>query len=128
MTQDPVEAVARAMWRAEAEKAAPNVARMRTAEEFSTMAPATRSHWLYLAQAAIAALQAVCASSDNHKDVCVTSNGLSLNTTEAALADEVGRLRAALQLIASCEKRTPGDVVDIAQKALKAPQSPPEQP
>ena len=37
---------------------------------------------------------------------------------EASQASEA-RLREALTLIASCEKRTDGDVIDIAQKALE---------
>ena len=39
-------------------------------------------------------------------------------TAPPDLAARVARLEAALRLIASCESRAPGDVVDIARAAL----------
>lgn len=38
--------------------------------------------------------------------------------TKAELRDEIDRLRAVLRQIASCQSVHPGDVVDIAKRAL----------
>lgn len=57
-----IEAVAVRLWRAEAERAAPNVAAMRTAKAFSDESLATRDKWLGLATAALTAYHAHLAS------------------------------------------------------------------
>lgn len=44
-------------WKAEAERAAPNVAKKRTLEGFADESPDTRYKWLHLAKAAIAAMK-----------------------------------------------------------------------
>lgn len=54
---DTREIVAFAMWKHEALRAAPNVGRKRTAEDFAGASDAERSKWLGLADAAIAAAQ-----------------------------------------------------------------------
>lgn len=54
---DTRETVAFAMWKHEALRAAPNVGRKRTAEDFAGASDAERSKWLGLADAAIAAAQ-----------------------------------------------------------------------
>jgi len=56
---DTRETVAFAMWKHEALRAAPNVGRKRTAEDFAGASDAERSKWLGLADAAIAAIPAV---------------------------------------------------------------------
>ena len=56
---DTREIVAFAMWKQEALRAAPNVGRKRTAEDFAGASDAERSKWLGLADAAIASIPAV---------------------------------------------------------------------
>lgn len=52
------EVVAFALWKAEADRAAPNVGRHRTQEMFSGELESTRSKWLHIAAAAITAIRA----------------------------------------------------------------------
>lgn len=54
---EAVERVAVRLWRADAERAAPNVARSRDAEAFKNESTVTREKWIGLASAALAALQ-----------------------------------------------------------------------
>lgn len=54
---EAVERVAVRLWRADAERAAPNVARSRNAEAFKNESTVTREKWIGLASAALAALQ-----------------------------------------------------------------------
>lgn len=61
---DTRETVAFAMWKHEALRAAPNVGRKRTAEDFAGASDAERSKWLGLADAAIAAIPTVQPSPD----------------------------------------------------------------
>lgn len=56
---DTREIVAFTMWKHEALRAAPNVGRKRTAEDFAGASDAERSKWIGLADAAIAAIPAV---------------------------------------------------------------------
>jgi len=51
------ERVAAAMWKAEADRAAPNVGKRRSPENFAKQSDETRMRWLSLADAAIAALR-----------------------------------------------------------------------
>jgi hypothetical protein len=55
---DVVERVAFAMWRAEAARGAPNVAKNRTPETFADEHYETREKWLGLARAALSAMPA----------------------------------------------------------------------
>ena len=50
---DLVETVAFAMWKAEADRAAPNVGKHRTLEGFASASPAERDRWLGLAEVAV---------------------------------------------------------------------------
>ena len=50
---DLVEIVAFAMWKAEADRAAPNVGKHRTLEGFASASPAERDRWLGLAEVAV---------------------------------------------------------------------------
>lgn len=52
-----VERVAWRMWKAEADRAAPNVGRNRTLDAFRNASPDERERWLGLATAALAALK-----------------------------------------------------------------------
>lgn len=54
--EDVVERVAFALWKAEAERAAPNVAKNRTPEAFADESAETREKWHLMARAAIAAI------------------------------------------------------------------------
>jgi len=50
---DLVETVAFSMWKAEADRAAPNVGKHRTLEGFASASPAERDRWLGLAEVAM---------------------------------------------------------------------------
>ena len=50
---DLLEIVAFAMWKAEADRAAPNVGKHRTLEGFASASPAERDRWLGLAEVAV---------------------------------------------------------------------------
>lgn len=56
VAEDVVERVAFALWKAEAERAAPNVAKNRTPEAFADESAETREKWHLMARAAIAAM------------------------------------------------------------------------
>lgn len=66
-TTDQLEHVAFSMWKAEAMRAAPNVGKHRTPEDFANALPAERAKWLDLARAAIAAMQGENGLSDMPK-------------------------------------------------------------
>jgi len=51
------EHLAYVLWKHDAERAAPNVAKQRTRAAFADQLPATRQHWMGFASAALAALQ-----------------------------------------------------------------------
>lgn len=56
ITDAQIERVAFVLWKAEADRAAPNVGKNRTAERFADELPETREKWLYLAAAIRVAL------------------------------------------------------------------------
>lgn len=79
------ERVATALWMNEAERAAPNVARMRTAQAFAEEGEQVRDRWLGLAAAAIAEMEGIPdAPSTGVKDEAteerVTNTGFGLMT------------------------------------------------
>ena len=62
---DLKETVAFSMWKAEADRAAPNVGKNRTLEGFASASPAERDRWLGLAEVAVERVLSVVA--DNEK-------------------------------------------------------------
>jgi len=62
---DLKETVAFSMWKAEADRAAPNVGKHRTLEGFASASPAERDRWLGLAEVAVERVLSVVA--DNEK-------------------------------------------------------------
>jgi len=125
MTPDPIEAVAVALWKNEAERAAPNVAKYRSAETFHEQPENGIAAWMGQARAAIAAMPKVEAGEDDLTAVYMAGRE-TMRAERDALAADNARMREALRqagrLLLGVEDAVP--VAKAAQRIILAALTP----